>query len=77
MVKGNKAHEKLQLVMAQRKCVFVYHYFDDPVFVFGHVYIQGWLHFNIIICLKGWKWPEKQLLIIRIVLQAGRRCVKV
>ncbi|MBE7545666.1 MAG: hypothetical protein HS127_00660 [Planctomycetia bacterium] len=32
MVKGNKASKKLELVMAPRKCVFVYHYFNDPVF---------------------------------------------
>jgi len=61
MVKGNKAQKKLQLVMAQRKCVFVYHYFDDPVFGFGHVRIQSWLPFNIFICLNGRHWLEKQL----------------
>ena len=47
--------------MAQRKCVFVYHYFDDPVFGFGHVRIQSWLPFNIFICLNGRRWLEKQL----------------
>lgn len=62
MVKGNKARKELQLVMAQRKCVFVYHYFDDPVFGFGHVRIQSWLPFNIFICLNGRHWLEKQLL---------------
>ena len=41
MVKGNKASKKLELVMASRKCVFVYHYFNDPVFGFGHVRIQS------------------------------------
>ena len=34
MVKGNKSQKTLELVMAQRKCVFVYHYFDDPVLGF-------------------------------------------
>jgi hypothetical protein len=62
MVKGNKRQKKLELVMAQRKCVFVYHYFDDPVFGFGHVRIQSWLPFNIFICLNGRHWLEKQLL---------------
>lgn len=61
MVKGNKAHKKLDLVMAQRKCVFVYHYFDDPVFGFGHVRIQSWLPFNVFLCLNGRHWLEKQL----------------
>jgi hypothetical protein len=61
MVKGNKRQKKLELVMAQRKCVFVYHYFDDPVFGFGHVRIQSWLPFNIFICLNGRHWLEKHL----------------
>src|SRR4030066_1808767 len=61
MVKGNKASKKLELVMATRKCVFVYHYFNDPVFGFGHVRIQSWLPFNIFICLNGRHWLEKQL----------------
>ena len=61
MVKGNKAQKKLQLVMAQRKCVFIYNYFDDPVFGFGHVRIQSWLPFNVFICLNGRHWLEKQM----------------
>lgn len=61
IVKGNKAQKKLQLVMAPRKCVFVYHYFDDPVFGFGHVRIQSWLPFNVFICLNGRHWLERQL----------------
>jgi hypothetical protein len=62
MVRGNKAQKTLELVMAQRKCVFIYHYFDDPLFGFGHVRIQSWLPFNIFICLNGRHWLEKQLL---------------
>jgi hypothetical protein len=61
MVKGNQSRKTLELVMAQRKCVFVYHYFDDPVVGFGHVRIQSWLPFNIFICLNGRHWLEKQL----------------
>ena len=61
MVKGNKSRRKLELVMAHRKCIFVYHYFNDPVFGFGHVRIQSWLPFNIFICLNGRHWLEKQL----------------
>ena len=61
MVKGNKRQKTLELVMAQRKCVFVYHYFDDPVLGFGHVRVQSWLPFNIFLCLNGRHWLEKQL----------------
>lgn len=61
MVKGNKSSKKLELVMASRKCVFVYHYFNDPMFGFGHVRIQSWVPFNIFICLNGRHWLERQL----------------
>jgi hypothetical protein len=61
MVKGNKASKKLEVVMAQRKCIFVYHYFDDTVFGFGHVRIQSWLPFNVFICLNGRHWLERQM----------------
>ena len=62
IVKGNKAQKKLELVMAPRKCIFIYHYFDDPVFGFGHVRIQSWVPFNVFICLNGRHWLERQLL---------------
>jgi len=61
MVKGNKASQKLELVMAPRKCVFLYHYFDDPQVGFGHVRIQSWAPFNVFICLNGRHWLERQL----------------
>ena len=61
MVKGNKASKKLELVMASRKCVFVYHYFNDPVFGFGHVRVQSWVPFNVYICLNGRHWLERQM----------------
>jgi hypothetical protein len=61
MVKGNKASKKLELVMAPRKCVFVYHYFNDPEFGFGHVRMQSWLPFNIFICLNGRHWLQRQM----------------
>jgi hypothetical protein len=61
MVKGNRASKKLELVMAPRKCVFVYHYFNDPEFGFGHVRIQSWVPFNIFICLNGRHWLQRQM----------------
>ena len=61
MVKGNKASQKLDVVMAPRKCVWLYHYFDDPVFGFGHVRLQSWVPFNVFICLNGRHWLERQL----------------
>jgi hypothetical protein len=61
MVKGNKATQKLEVVMAPRKCVWLYHYFDDPVLGFGHVRWQSWVPFNVFICLNGRHWLERQL----------------
>jgi hypothetical protein len=61
MVKGNKASKKLEIVMAPRKCVFVYHYFNDPEFGFGHVRIQSWVPFNVFICLNGRHWLQRQM----------------
>jgi hypothetical protein len=62
MVKGDKVRKKLDVVMALRKCVFVYHYFNDPVFGFGHVRLQSWVPFNVFICLNGRHWLERQLI---------------
>ena len=61
MVKGNKATKKLEVTMANRKCVWVYHYFDDSEFGFGHVRLQSWVPFNVFICLNGRHWLERQL----------------
>jgi hypothetical protein len=61
MVKGNKASQKLEVIMAHRKCVWVYHYFDDPQVGFGHVRLQSWVPFNVFICLNGRHWLERQL----------------
>ena len=61
MVKGNKATRKLEVVMSPRKCVWLYHYFDDPEFGFGHVRVQSWVPFNVFVCLNGRHWLERQL----------------
>jgi hypothetical protein len=61
MVKGNKATKKLEVVMANRKCVWLYHYFNDPVLGFGHARVQSWVPFNVFICLNGRHWLERQL----------------
>jgi hypothetical protein len=61
LVKGNKARKMLEVVMAPRKCVWLYHYFDDPRWGFGHVRIQSWVPFNVFICLNGRHWLERQM----------------
>ena len=69
-VSGNRASKRLELNMRQRKCVFIYHYFDDPEFGFGHVRLQSWLPMSAHICLNGRHWLEKQM------KKAGMRFVK-
>ena len=61
MVKGDKATQKLDVVMVPRKCVWLYHYFNDPVLGFGHTRVQSWVPFNVFICLNGRHWLERQL----------------
>ena len=61
MVKGNRATKNLEVVMASRKCIWLYHYFNDPVLGFGHVRVQSWVPFNVFICLNGRHWLERQL----------------
>ena len=60
-VKGDRATKKLTLQMRPRKCVWIYRYFNDPKFGFGHVRLQTWLPLNVFICLNGRHWLERQL----------------
>jgi hypothetical protein len=61
LVGGNRATKELELHYRPRKCVFVYHYFDDPQVGLGHVRLQTWIPFGVTICLNGRHWLEKQL----------------
>ncbi len=36
IVRGNRSTKKLEIEMGQRKCVWIYHYWNDPVVGFGH-----------------------------------------
>jgi len=62
LIKGNRATQKLELYMGTRKCVFIYHYWNDPVLGFGHTRLQTWLPFSATICINGRHWLERQLL---------------
>jgi hypothetical protein len=50
--------EKRWLVLAPRlrKCLFLYHYWRDPVFGFMNARIQSWFPFNIQVCINGHEW---------------------
>lgn len=57
----NRDLKKLQLVPRTRKCLFLYHYFVDPVFGFMNARIQTWFPFSIQICLNGREWLSRQM----------------
>ncbi|MBL7154166.1 MAG: hypothetical protein ISS79_10640 [Phycisphaerae bacterium] len=61
MVRGDKAAKKLTLEMRPRKCVWIYHYFNDAKLGFGHVRLQTWLPLNVFICVNGRHWLEQGL----------------
>lgn len=60
-VEGNRASKRLELHYRRRKCVFIYHYFDDPQLGLGHVRVQSWVPWGVTICINGRHWLEKQL----------------
>ncbi len=73
-VKGNKESKKLELHMRNRKCIWIYHYFDHPDYGFGHVRLQTWAPYNINICLNGRHWLEKELIKNKIAYAKDRNC---
>ncbi len=53
--------KKLELQPRVRKCMFLYHYWIDPLFGFMHGRIQSWFPFSIQICLNGREWLARQM----------------
>lgn len=62
IVRGNRATKKKEIQMGQRKCVWIYHYWNDPIVGFGHTRLQSWLPLSATICINGRHWLERQLL---------------
>lgn len=60
-VEGDRASKRLRLVYRPRRCIWIYHYFDDPDLGFGHVRVQSWLPFTVFVCLNGRHRLEKQM----------------
>lgn len=65
-VQGNRATKKLEIAVVPRKCVWVYHYWNDPFVGFGHTRLQTWLPLSATVCINGRHWLERQLLHERI-----------
>lgn len=62
LIRGDRATKKLEIQMGQRKCVWIYHYWDDPMLGFGHSRLQTWLPLSATICINGRHWLERQLI---------------
>jgi hypothetical protein len=57
----DRAKRMLTLQPRWRKCLFVYHYWIDPVFGFMNARIQTWFPFGIQVCMNGRQWLARSL----------------
>lgn len=57
----NAHTRQLELVHERGKCLFLYHYYLDPVFGFMNARIQTWYPFPIQICLNGREWLKRRM----------------
>ncbi len=60
-IRRDRNTKKLILEPKQRRCLYIYHYWVDPVFGFMSARIQTWLPFTIYICLNGREWLARQM----------------
>lgn len=73
-VRGNKAQKVLELKMMPRKCIWIYHYWNDKRLGFGHTRLQTWLPLTVTICINGRHWLERQLIDEGIVYVKDGNC---
>lgn len=69
-VVGNRETGKLEIAVRQRKCVWLYFYWNDPQLGFGHLRLQSWLPFTIKGNINGRHWLERGL------IDAGIKTIK-
>jgi hypothetical protein len=60
-LRKNRETKRLELVPAQRKCLFLYFYFLDREFGLMHVRLQTWLPLSMQICLNGREYLARRL----------------
>ncbi|GJQ23168.1 MAG: hypothetical protein HBSAPP01_09580 [Candidatus Brocadia sapporoensis] len=60
-VRGSKEKQKLEVVIRERKCLFLYFYYQHKEFGFMHVRLQTWFPFQIQIYTNGREWLAKRL----------------
>lgn len=60
-VRGDRASREIHLVLEQRKCTHLYHYYLHPEFGLMHVRVQSWFPFTVSVCLNGRNWLARQM----------------
>lgn len=70
----NRETKKLELRMEPRKGLYLYHYYQHPVFGFLHVRLQTWLPFQVQIWLNGREWLARTLDRERIAYERRDNC---
>lgn len=60
-VRGDRASREVHLVLEQRRCSHLYHYYLHPNFGLMHVRVQSWFPFTVSICLNGRNWLAQQM----------------
>jgi hypothetical protein len=64
----------IELEPRLRKCLFLYHYWIDPVFGFMNARIQSWFPFSTQVCLNGREWLGRQMDRAAILYQRLENC---
>ena len=60
-IRRNRELKKLELVSRYRKCLHIYHYFQDRRFGLMHMRLQTWFPFTLWCCVNGREWLARQL----------------
>lgn len=60
-VRGDRASRKNHLVLEERKCTHLYHYYMHRDFGLMHVRVQSWFAFTVTICVNGRNWLARQM----------------
>jgi hypothetical protein len=57
----NRQKKMLELVVRNRKCKFLYHYWIDRRFGFMSARVQTWFPFSIQVCMNGREWLARRM----------------
>ncbi len=73
-IRRDRSTKKLVLESRPRRCLYIYHYWVDPVFGFMSARIQTWLPFTIYICLNGREWLSRQMDVVGMKYKRIENC---